>query len=263
MTNLKGVFKAQKKDGSIYYRSSITHKSKHISLGSYAEAPLAHCAYLEASRLLTDFTLTIDTYIPSFLSNDKTVILLNFRDNGLYFGTPIYLYKRFFHYYINKSFVLTFDIDDLFYYSSRKIMIRGGHYFVSDYGMQVNILNRYGIRNYAVKGRDYHFKNDNETDFRYENIVIINRYYGVSKVTKKNQVRYKVKIHINGDYQVGTYKSEETAAIAYNKAVDILKKRGLNKAFPINFIETFSALQYAEIYSNIKISNKIINYTPK
>ena len=92
---------------------------------------------------------------------------------------------------------------------------------------------------------------------------IINRYYGVSKVMQKNQIRYKVKIHINGDYQVGTYKSEETAAIAYNKAVDILKKRGVNKAFPINFIEAYSALQYAEIYSKIKISNKILNYTPK
>lgn len=263
MANLKGVFKAQKKDGSTYYRSSITHKTKHISLGSYTEEALAHCAYLEAVRLLTDDTLKIDTYIPSFLSYDKTVILLNFRDNGLYFGTPIYLYKLFFHYYINKDFILTFDIDDLFYYSSHKIMMRGGHFFVSDYGMQVNILNRYGIRNYAVKGRDYFFKNENDNDFRYENIIIINRFFGVSKVMKKNEIRYKVKIHINGDYIVGTYDTEEVAAIAYNKAGDILKKRGVNKAFPVNFIESLSAFQYAELYSNIKISSKILNYTTK
>ena len=31
----KGVFAAQK-DGSIYYRSSLTYKQKHISLGSFS-----------------------------------------------------------------------------------------------------------------------------------------------------------------------------------------------------------------------------------
>lgn len=36
-------------------------------------------------------------------------------------------------------------------------MRRGGHLFVADYGMQVNILNRYGIKNYAVKDKDYIF----------------------------------------------------------------------------------------------------------
>ena len=35
MKNLPGVFKAQKKNGDIYYRSSITFRSKHISLGSF------------------------------------------------------------------------------------------------------------------------------------------------------------------------------------------------------------------------------------
>ena len=32
---LAGAFKAQLKNGNYYYRSSITYKNKHISLGSY------------------------------------------------------------------------------------------------------------------------------------------------------------------------------------------------------------------------------------
>ena len=31
-----GVYTAYKKDGTVYYRSSITHKNKHISLGSFS-----------------------------------------------------------------------------------------------------------------------------------------------------------------------------------------------------------------------------------
>lgn len=85
------------------------------------------------------------------------MILINFRDNGIYFGTPIYARSKFFYYYLSPTDVLKFDIDDLFYYSSRKIMKRNGHLFVADYGMQVNILNRYGIRNFAVAGKDYLF----------------------------------------------------------------------------------------------------------
>ena len=85
------------------------------------------------------------------------MILINFRDNGIYFGTPIYARPKFFYYYLSPVDVLKFDIDDLFYYSSRKIMKRGEHLFVADYGMQVNILNRYGIRSFAVAGKDYLF----------------------------------------------------------------------------------------------------------
>lgn len=82
---------------------------------------------------------------------------MNFRDNGLYFATPIYVRGKFFYYYLSPSYVLKFDIDNLFFYSSHKIMKRGEHLFVADYGMQLNILNRHGIRSYSVPGRDYVF----------------------------------------------------------------------------------------------------------
>ena len=41
----KGVFRAVKKDGTVYYRASLTRHGKHISLGSYAVAEDAHKAY--------------------------------------------------------------------------------------------------------------------------------------------------------------------------------------------------------------------------
>lgn len=48
---LKGVFPATKKDGTIYYRTSINYSGKHISLGSFASEEMAHLAYKEAPRL--------------------------------------------------------------------------------------------------------------------------------------------------------------------------------------------------------------------
>lgn len=257
MEQLSGAFCAQKKNGEIYYRSSITYKKKHISLGSFATELEAHKAYLEANEILENKEMTIDFYTPYTLSFEKAVVLFNFRDNGMYIKTPIYIRNRFFQYYFSKDFFLTFDIDDLFYYSSHKIMKRGGHYFVADYGMQVNILNRYGIKNFGVANRDYFFKNGDNTDFRYSNIQIVNRYHGVSEIQKNGKAFYKVKIHINGDYVVGVYDDEVTAAIAYNKAVDVAKKKGVSKNFPVNFVENLLPSQYAEIYSKVEISKKI------
>lgn len=259
--NFPGVFTAQKKDGSIYYRSSITHKQKHISLGSYDSAVKAYAAYLEASSLLSDSSLTLSEHgSKRALSFHKWVSLINFRDNQIYFSTPIYMYKNFFEYHLSQDTVLKFDFDDLFYYSSHKIMQRGRHFFVADYGMQVNIMNRYGIKNYAVPGRDYRFVNGDDLDFRYENIEILNIYHGVTRKETKKGTRYTAKIHINGNYTIGSYETDIEAAIAYNKAIDILKKAGLKKNFSPNYLENLSPSAYADIYSKLKISPKITGY---
>lgn len=262
MKSLPGVYIAYKKDGTKYFRSSITYKNKHISLGSYLKEEDANKAYLEASSLLTNNALTIISYSSTIhtLSFEKWINLINFRDNNIYFKTPIYLRKNYFSYYISTNLELKFDIDDLFYYSSHKIMKRQGHLFVADYGMQVNILSRYGIKNYAVLGKDYLFANDDPTDYRYENIIVINKYYGVKQIQTKSANRFQTKIHINGDYIVGTYDHEITAAIAYNKAVDILKKAGLNKNYQTNFCTEISSKEYANIYKAVKISKKIMNW---
>lgn len=263
-----GVFSAKKKDGTIYYRSSFTYKSKHISLGSYDTELLAHKAYTEATDIInSNKKILIADYNKKkrVLSFDKWVILINLKDNKMYFKNPIYLRPKYFEYYLdNDPFApLKFDADDLFFYSTHKIMRRGGHLFVADYGMQLNILNRYGIKNFAVAGKDYIFVNGDNTDYRYQNIKIINRYTGVSLETAKNgQPVYLAKIHINGDYIIGRYSDEKEAAIAYNKAADLLKNNGFAISFQTNYIEAMNSEQYMQLYSNVKISKKLRDLRP-
>ena len=258
---LPGVFEAKKKDGTIYYRSNLTFKNKHISLGSYDSEAAAHQAYRVASSILTDTASIEDSYYMTYaLPFEKIVSLINFRDNNMYISTPIYLRKNYFSYYLSINQELKFDIDDLFYYSSHKIMQRKGHLFVNDYGMQVTIQSRYGIKSHAVEGRDYQFVNGDSTDFRYSNLLIINPYHGVSRIERCGEYKYRTKIHINGNYTIGTYSTEEKAAIAYNKAVDLAKLHGINKNFPENYIETMSGKEYADLYSRLKISSKYIEY---
>ena len=259
ITMLPGVYCAQKKDGTIYYRASINYKNKHISLGSYATEKEAHLTYLEAASILNNIDYSIDILATRLhtLSFEKAVCLVNFRVNGMYIKTPIYLQKKFFQYYLSPTEYLIFDIDDLFYYSSHKIMRRQGHYFVSDFGMQVTIQSRNGIKPYAVEGRDYEFINGNSFDYRYENIHIINKYAGVMQTMQGSKTVYKTRIHIHGDYVVGIYPTEEEAAIAYNKAIDVATAQGIKKTFVPNYIEDLSPSTYAEIYHKTKISSKL------
>lgn len=276
---LSGVYLAKKKNGTTYFRSSITFHNKHISLGSFQTEKLAHNAYLVANKLLnqeedqsnpsnlsihinakTSFDIPhVEEYdhLQTCLSFDKWIMLRNLRDNQIYCNNPIYLKQNYFLYYVSQRLILKFDIDDLFYYMKHRIMQRGGHLFVSDYGMQVNILSRYGIRNFAVSGRDYRFVNGDSFDFRYRNIQIINRYYGVTKSVVRGRDVYTSKLHINGDYIIGRYSTENEAAIAYNKAAAYVKSKGLQKDFPENYIESIDEIAYAKIYNSIRISRKI------
>ena len=259
---LAGVYLAKKKDGSVYYRASIHFKNKHISLGSYASEDDANTAYIEAGRLLSpkgipfEFALHTDMV----LSFEKVVVLCNFRDNGMYIKTPIYLRANYFSYYFSPKEEFKFDIDDLFFYSQHKIIRRGGHYFVSEYGMQTSLFSRYGIKPHSVIGRDYEFANGDTSDWRYSNIIVINPYHGVNECTQRGLTRYKVRIHINGNYKIGTYSSITKAAIAYNKAVDLAKAHGIHKNFPENYIEDLSGREYADIYTQIKMPASYMEY---
>ncbi len=258
-----GVYTARKKDGTVYYRSSFTYKNKHISLGSFDNPDDAHRVYISANLLVSSHSLGIDDYSDSqLLPFDKWVIIINFRDNDIYFTTPIYMRKNYFSYFLSQTEELKFSIDDLFYYSSHKIMKRGGHLFVADYGMQVSIVSRYGIRPYAVCGRDYRHINGDTYDYRYENIDVTNIYHGVRMISRGHHVRYQALIHVNGNFVVGYYEDAIKAAIAYNKAIDILHTNGLKKAYTPNYIESIPPSVYADIYSSVEISDKIINYRP-
>ena len=257
-----GVYPSKKKDGSICYRASVTFRRKHISLGSFSVSSAAHLAYNEAGIILHDKSIgLLDHSSSSALPFEKWVSLINFRDNGIYISTPIYIMKKMFCYYLSPSDVLKFDAEELFYYSSHKIMARGNHYFVSDYGLQVNILNRYGIRSHAVRGRDYTFRNGDPLDFRLANLEIINRYTGVTRRTKSGRTFYRAVIHIKGNFIIGDYPEETEAAIAYNKAADLLKHKGFPKDYPRNYIENLSGTEYDRIYRRITISQKIRNLT--
>lgn len=259
---LSGVSAAKKKNGTVYYRSGITYHNKHISLGSFSTEEDAGTAYLDALKILNDTTVDLLTLTDSdfILSHEKVIILLNFRDNHLYIKNPIYLRKGYFSYFLSPAIELKFDIDDLFYYSSHKIQKRQGHLFVSDYGMQYSILARYGIKPYAVAGRDYDFVNGDPHDFRYSNILIRNHYHGVQQIQKNGITKYRTCIHINGNYVIGTYSTEEKAAIAYNKAADMAKSAGIRKNFPENYVENCSPKEYAEVYTKLHISNRYVNY---
>ena len=258
-----GVYEAKRKDGTRYYRANIHYHSKHIALGNFLSFADANAVYLQACDLLDDADATLPEAFIHYnkIPFEKTVILLNFRDNGMYLGTPIYLQSQhYFIYYLSPEQELKFDNDDLFYYSNHKILQRGGHLYINDYGMQVSLLSRYGIKNYAVAGTDYEFVNGDCRDFRYENIRNINPYYGVSRLVENGRITYLTRIHINGNYQIGIYESETDAAIAYNKAVDLAKSAGINRNYPTNYIVGLSASDYAEIYTRIKVSKAYREY---
>lgn len=258
--SLKGTYLAIKKDGSIYYRASITYKNKHLSLGSYTNETIAHSAYNEAYAILFNKLYQYTEYNDSFnLSFNKWIILHNFRDNGYYIKTPIYMHKFYFSYFLTQYIELKFDVDDLFYFSNHKILKRNGYLFVNDYGMQINILSRYGIKNFAIEGKDYYFIDNDSTNLRCHNIRIVNKYYGVEKTIKDSKEIYVAKIHINGNFIIGKFTSEITAAIAYNKAADFINANAIsNKNFQRNYIDSLNTTEYLNWYDKTKISKKIL-----
>ena len=109
----QGVSIATKKDGTVYYRAGLYYKNKHISLGSYAGETTAGNAYLEALAILGSLDQLPEDYIeqPTTLSFEKIIVLLNFRNNGIYFKNPIYLRNGYFSYYLSRIEELKFDVD--------------------------------------------------------------------------------------------------------------------------------------------------------
>jgi hypothetical protein len=263
MSENKGVYKTTKKNGDIYYRVSITYKMKHISLGSYDDADTASAVYEQARDLLDGADCHPDSYSHNLkLPYQKFITLLNFRDNGIYFQTPIYLRKQYFEYHLDEDSVLKFDRDDLFFFAVHTICQRSGYLYYSNYGSQYKLLSRYGVKPFAVYGRDYIMINGDRHDYRYSNIQILNFYTGVqSSETKKGTV-YTAAIHINGNFVIGKYDNEIDAAIAYNKAADTLQKNGFKKKYIRNYIYDLKKEEYQKRYSSVKISDSIISARP-
>lgn len=246
-----GIYTRKKTDGTISYRTSITYKKKHISLGSY-DNELSAAAALELSVKIINGDLTIEDYTPPLLY-DKWVALVNFRDNGIYFSNPIYLRKNFFNYYYSPNEIFTFDADDLFFYSTHKIQKRGQRLFVADYGMQLTLKERYGIKPYAVCGRDYIHINGDSNDYRYENLRILSSYKGVYPDKKSGYIS-KILAKGNSYTIIGRYPDEITAAVAYNKASEYLNRFCSRQNQTLNYIEGLSSDKYSQIYDNVDIT---------
>ncbi len=257
-----GVYRATKKSGEEYFRSNITRGGKHISLGSFSTEDDAHAAYTDALTIFENEDITllnIKSRIKK-LSFDKAITIINFRDNHIYIKTPIYLGTGFFSYFLEGVGELKFDNDDLFYYSSHRILLHDGHMYVNDYGMQYGILARYGIKNFAVKGRDYTFANGDEHDFRHQNIIVINKYHGVSLETWHGVPVHAARIHINGEFLIGRFPTDSEAAVAYNKAVDAATDHGINKNFIQNYVLEYTPKEYADVYTGIDLPEKYVDY---
>jgi len=264
MANLPGVTPAKKKNGTTYYRSSMTLQGKHVSLGSFDTPELAHKAYLEACDIVRERKYKIEDYNKDFaLDFTKFVILMNYRNTKIYFKTPIYLTPDFFYYYLTPEKYLIFDREDLFFYANHKLQTRGGYLFICDYGSQYSILSRYGIKNYAKKGVDYIFVNQNEYDFRYENIKIINAYTGVTEIEQEGKMLYEAIIHIRGNFLIGRFDCKEHAAVAYNKAVDTLADKGIHRKYVKNYISAYSSEEYHKIYNTISMPKHILEFSEK
>ena len=257
---LRGVYKRIDSKGQERFAASFTYKSKHISLGSFSNMEDANAAYNEALELVSTGSKLLNDYEESMKLNfEKWITIVNFRDNGIYIKNPIYLRRKYFEYYLSPSEVMKFSAEDLFYYSHHKIIRRGGHLFAADYGMQVNLMHRYGIRSFAVPGKYYIFLNGDNMDFRYENLEIINRYTGVRIEKQFPKPVYVVKIHINGSVIVGRYNDEIIAAIAYNKAAGLLKDKGFKRNYELNYIDDLSQAEYDAKYSETKLSKRFLN----
>ena len=252
----KGVYITVTPAGKTLYRASVTHRGRHISLGSYPSVKKAHSAYLSAAQILQNNSITLNDFQDfRALKYEKAVSLINFRDNGLYFRTPIYLRKDHFNYYLSPDEMFSFDLEDLFYFASHSIQKRGGHFFVSDYGSQITLGTRFGLKTYSVTGRDNHFINGDDMDFRRINLEISNIYHGV--VLSDDKRSYIARIHTSGYTRIGVYPTALEAAIAYNKAVDILRKKGSDKKFPENYIGEISGKVYAEIYNSLTVNPRL------
>ncbi len=257
---MTGIFKTVKKDGTTYYRASITYKGKHISLGSSENEAEAVNMYKTASAVVKSDCVIEEYYNYTDLPFKKYISLINFRDNGIYIKNPIILRKTYFSYYLSPDLELKFDTEDLFYYSEHAIMKRGRHLFVSAYGLQENIMSRYGIGSFSVPGKDYIFINGDDTDLRYSNIKVINRFSGIKAVKEGIDTVYEVKIHINGDWKLGRFPTEILACVAYNKALDEARKYSLKPKCSCLYIDELNARQYAELYSSIKLPQKYLDH---
>lgn len=78
----------------------------------------------------------------------------------------------------------------------------------------------------------------------------------------RDRILYTAKIHINGDYLIGRFRDEKEAAIAYNKAVDLLSEKGLSIQYTKNYIDGMDSDAYHACYDAVHLPKKLRAYKP-
>ncbi|PHV71238.1 hypothetical protein CS063_05980 [Sporanaerobium hydrogeniformans] len=240
-------------NGQTVYRLYFVHHAKKLYLGYYKTESDAQAALKEAQTIMQGNFSLLD-YTPYYIPFKKYISLCNFRDNKVYIKNPIYIYPRYFCYFLSPSLKLTFDMKELMYFSSYKIFKRGNYIYTQDAITQQSILSRFGIPPHSVMGVDYRFKNEDCYDFRAENLEIFNSYKGVSKEEAHGQIFYSARIFVKHNLIIGHYQTELEAAIAYNKAIDLLKSKGFTRDYIKNEIAYLTLPEYKEIYDRLSIS---------
>lgn len=243
-------------NGKTQYKLYFVFESNKIYLGTYPSIETAEKVLKEAETLMASLKGP-PHFEHTLLDYKKVVSLCNFRDHKKYLKNPIYLYATYFHYYLSKDCILIFDLRDLLYFSTYKIYKRGNYLYTQDSISQKSILSRFGIHNHSVISKDYFFKNGNPYDFRFENLVVVNNYKGVKQKVKNNQFIYISYIHIKTNLILGHYESEIAAAIAYNKAIDLLRQQNRLHDYTYNTIPYITEAEYMAIYNSISLSPRL------
>lgn len=243
-------------NGKTQYKLYFVFESNKLYLGTYPSMKTAEKVLEEAEALMASLEGP-PHFEHTLLDYKKIVSLCNFRDHKKYLKNPIYLYATYFHYYLSKDCILIFDSRDLLYFSTYKIYKRGNYLYTQDSISQKSILSRFGIPNHSVINKDYFFKNGNPYDFRSENLVIVNNYKGVKQKINNNQPIYTSYIHIKTNLVLGHYESEIEAAIAYNKAIDLLRQQNRLHDYTYNTIPYITEAEYMAIYNSISLSPRL------
>ncbi|MGL4738283.1 MAG: hypothetical protein ACRCW2_12610 [Cellulosilyticaceae bacterium] len=243
---------------TVYY----LYKSKKIYIGIFVSELQAQKAYDYCHHIL-DHTLTLEDFIPGIIDFKKWISLINLRDHGVWINQPIYLYETFFKYFLEEKIVLTFDLKDLFFFSTSKISKRGNYLFTTNRHSQSSILTRFGLPPKSTYGKDYEFANGDRYDFRRTNLIIHTHYQGVSCKRSTNKCLYTTRIYHHKPIVVGHYESEVTAAIAYNKAIDTLMTMGVSREYTPNTIPYLTHSEYQAIYEGIRLTPRLKSPAPQ
>ena len=76
---------------------------------------------------------------------------------------------------------------------------------------------------------------------------------GVHQESRRKNFVARINMGSGKTIVVGHYDTEEEAAIAYNKAVDVLKAAGSDRAYEKNYLDDVSPAKYIVLYNNIRI----------